>query len=324
MPSAARRGSFIPRGAITKGYEMQKALSRIFSEFSVSECDFFPSYPLSKLTTFRIGGPCTVLAVPKNVRVLTDLLSRLDNAGIPRVILGNGSNILAPDDGYCGVVIRTTAIREVKAFSHTIEADCGAPLSAVIRTANANGIAGFSHLAGIPATLGGALFMNAGAFGECIGDRVLTVRAIPAAGGPSLTLTRAECCFDYRKSVFQAHSLIVLSARLSGGRAPVAQLEEESEETLAARLKKHPLDLPSAGSAFRRPEKDYAGRLIEAAGLSGYTIGGASVSEKHAGFIVNHGGASARDVKSLIEYIRRTVMDRFGVMLMREIEYLGE
>ena len=324
MPSAARRGSFIPRGAITKGNEMHEALSRIFAEFSVAECDFFPSYPLSGLTTLRIGGVCTVLAVPKSAEVLVALLSRLEREGIPRVILGNGSNMLAPDEGYNGVVIRTTAIRNSTVFSHTIEADCGASLASVVRLANANGILGFSHLAGIPATLGGAIFMNAGAFGECIGDRVITVRAVPAAGGAPITLTRAECLFDYRKSIFQAHSLVILSARLSGGRAPVAQLERESEETLARRAQKQPLDLPSAGSAFRRPEGDYAGRLIEAAGLSGFAIGGASVSLKHAGFIVNHGGATAHDVKTLIEHIRNTVMERFGVMLVREIEYLGE
>ena len=324
MPSAARRGSFIPRGANTKGNEMQKALSRIFSEFSVSECDFFPSYPLSKLTTFRIGGPCTALAVPKSRQVLAALLSRLDHGGIPRVVLGNGSNILASDEGYRGVVIRTTAIKEVSVCSHTIEADCGALLSSVVRLANKNGISGFSRLVGIPATLGGALFMNAGAFGECVGDAVVSVCAVPASGGPPLSLTRAECLFDYRKSIFQAHSLVILSARLSGGFSSPDDLTAESENTLSARAEKQPLDLPSAGSAFRRPENGYAGRLIEAAGLSGYAVGGASVSKKHAGFIVNNGGATARDVKTLIEHIRDTVMERFGVLLMREIEYLGE
>ena len=324
MPSAARRGSFIPRGANTKGYEMQRALSRIFSEFSVLECDFFPSYPLSELTTFRIGGPCTVLAVPKSIPVFISLLSRLDEEGIPRAVLGNGSNILASDEGYRGVVIRTTALRAVSHLSNMLTADCGVPLSAIVRLANANGISGFSRLAGIPATLGGALFMNAGAFGECIGDRVLAVRAVPSSGGTPLVLTREECLFDYRKSVFQAHSLVILSADLVGRASLPNTLEDESREVLAARAKKQPLDLPSAGSAFRRPEGSYAGRLIEAAGLAGYRIGGASVSVKHAGFIVNHGGASAADVKALVDYIRNTVFERFGILLMREIEYLGE
>ena len=166
--------------------------------------------------------------------------------------------------------------------------------------------------------------MNAGAFGESIGNCVVAVRAVPASGGAALTLARKECLFDYRKSVFQSHSLVILSARLSGDRAPCDRLLEESKHTLARRAEKHPLDLPSAGSAFRRPQNDYAGRLIEAAGLSGYTVGGASVSKKHAGFIVNQGGATASDVKTLITHIRNTVMERFGVMLMREIEYLGE
>ena len=324
MPSAARRGSFIPRGALTKGNEMQQALSRIFSEFSVLECDFFPSYPLSKLTTFRIGGACTVLAVPKSTGVLCELLSRLDQAGIPRILLGNGSNVLASDEGYRGVVIRTTAIKGVEAVSGSITAECGAPLSAIVRLANALGISGFSRLAGIPATLGGALFMNAGAYGECVGDRVHSVFAVSSSGGTPFTLSGEECLFGYRKSVFQMHSLVILSARLFGAEASATALEEESARTIAARAEKQPLEYPSAGSVFRRPAGDYAGRLIEAAGLSGYQIGGAAVSEKHAGFIVNRGGASADDVKKLIDHIRATVKERFGVSLVREIEYLGE
>ena len=303
---------------------MQQALSRIFSEFSVLECDFFPSYPLSGLTTFRIGGACTVLAVPKSTQVLSVLLSRLDSEGIPRVIIGNGSNLLAPDEGYRGVVIRTTALKEVSVASHVLVADCGAPLSTIVRLANENDISGFSRLAGIPATLGGALFMNAGAYGDCIGDRVLSVCAVPAAGGVPLTLTRAECLFDYRESIFKTHSLVILSARLSGGRAPADVLKEESRQTLALRAEKQPLEYPSAGSAFRRPKGDYAGRLIEAAGLAGFRIGGAAVSTKHAGFIINCKDATAADVKMLIEYIRDTVKERFGVSLVREIEYLGE
>lgn len=303
---------------------MQRALSRIFSDFSILDCDFFPSYPLSALTTLRIGGPCTALAVPKNERALSDLLARLDGEGIPRVILGNGSNVLAPDEGYRGVVIRTTAIRDACADGNVLTASCGTPLSSLVHLANTSGVSGFAALAGIPATLGGALFMNASAFGACIGERVLSVSAVPASGGPPLTLMRTDCAFDYRKSIFQAHSLVVLSARLSGDDEAPEALLQESRDVLAARAKKHPLEYPSAGSVFRRPPGDYAGRLIEAAGLSGYKIGGAEVSTKHAGFIVNRGNATAKDVKMLIEHIRTTVRERFGVLLVREVEYLGE
>jgi UDP-N-acetylmuramate dehydrogenase len=140
------------------------------------------------------------------------------------VILGNGSNLLAPDEGYRGVVIRTAALADVGVAAHTLTASCGTPLQAVVRQANSHGLCGFSRMAGIPATLGGALYMNAGAFGECIGDTVISVRAIPATGGVPLTLSRAECDFSYRKSVFQRRGLVILSARLSGGWAPRIEL----------------------------------------------------------------------------------------------------
>ena len=303
---------------------MQKALAPIIAKFSSDECDFIPSFPLSRLTTFRIGGEASMLATPKDEVALLRLLSLLSDAGIPRILIGNGSNLLAPDAGYRGVVIRTSGLHQTSCSAHTITAECGVPLSAVAATANRYGIGGFSTLAGIPATLGGAIFMNAGAGEATIGDRVVSVRAVPAGGGEPVILGHDECHFGYRKSIFMSRGLLILSAELTGTAEPPEQLLARTAEEIAARKRKQPLELPSAGSVFKRPPGNYAAQLIEAAGLKGRRVGGAAVSEKHAGFIVNLGGATAADVKALVEIIRTTVFERFGVMLEREIEYLGE
>ncbi len=303
---------------------MQKALSRILSSFSIHECEFFPSYPLSHLTSLRIGGPADALASPKTKEALLSLLQRLDEEGIPRRIIGNGTNLLAPDEGYRGVIIRTGALHQTTAAEHTVIADCGAPLARISRIACERGIGGFSCLMGIPATLGGALFMNAGAGDETVGERVLSVVAVSPRGGAPLTLLRDECHFSYRKSLFSSRGLIILSATLGGYPASPPDLLARAEASLSRRAATQPLGTPNAGSVFKRPQGDFAGRLIEAAGLKGYRIGGVEVSRKHAGFIVNLGGATASDFRTLVEHIRNTVAEQFGVWLEREIEYIDE
>lgn len=303
---------------------MQAALNEILSAFSTDECEFFPSYPLSRLTTLRIGGPATVVAVPKCEAALCRLLRLLYDAGIPRFIIGNGSNLLAPDEGYRGVVIRTTALRRLTAEGSVLTAECGVPLAALAHLANATGIAGFSQLFGIPATLGGAIYMNAGSGDECIGDRVLTVHVVPSAGGVPFTVGGGECGFSYRNSIFRARGLVILSATLSGVSETPEALFEKTAEALRRRRETQPLDYPSAGSLFRRPCGDFAGRLIEAAGLKGYRVGGAEISRKHAGFLINIGNATAADVRALTAQVRTAVQECFGVSLEREIEYMGE
>ena len=324
MPSAVRRGSFIPRGAHIKGSKLQDPLLCVFSAFSEAECEFSFSYPLSRLTSLRIGGPADALALPKSREALIRLLSALHREGIPRRIIGNGTNLLAPDEGYRGVIVCTRRLHQITFGAHTVSADCGIGLPRLARLASERGIGGFSQLVGIPATLGGAIYMNAGAGGEAVGDRVLTVLAVPRDGGKPITLTRDECHFSYRKSMFSSRGLLVLSATLGGDPLPPRDLLLSAEAALAYRRATQPKGIPNAGSVFKRPKGDYAGRLIEAAGLKGYRIGGAMVSEKHAGFIVNAGGATAADFMALVEHIRITVAERFGVWLEREIEYLNE
>ncbi|MBO7763277.1 MAG: UDP-N-acetylmuramate dehydrogenase [Clostridia bacterium] len=303
---------------------MPDALAGIIGSFSITECEFFHHLPLSGITTFRIGGPATVVAVPKTEEALIRLLAALYRAGIPRTLIGNGSNLLASDSGYRGVVIRTVALREILTGPHGLTALCGTPLAGIAKAAGRLGIGGFSSLAGIPATLGGAIFMNAGAGDDTVGERVVSVRAVPSCGGEPFLLSRDECLFSYRSSVFSRRGLVLLSATLSGPSAPCEQIAKETAEAMVRRRRSQPLEHPSAGSVFRRPPGDYAGRLIEAAGLKGMRIGNAQVSEKHAGFIVNLGGATAEDVRSLIRHVQMTVFLRFGVSLVREIEYLGE
>ncbi|MBO7292755.1 MAG: FAD-binding protein, partial [Clostridia bacterium] len=220
---------------------MQKALAPILAQFSDSKCEFFPSYPLAQLTTFRIGGAAEMLAAPKSEEALLRLLSLLADAGIPRVVIGNGSNLLASDAGYRGVVIRTGGLHQIRRSAHTITAECGAALSAVAAMANRHGIGGFPSLAGIPGTLGGAIFMNAGAGDTAIGDRVLSVRAVPACGGVPITLGHDECHFGYRKSIFMSRGLLVLSAEITGEPEAPELLLSRTAEAIAARRSKQPL-----------------------------------------------------------------------------------
>ena len=303
---------------------MHKALSRVLSELSPEDVELEFNCPLSQYTSFRIGGPAAALALPKSEEALCRLLALLDEAGIAHTVLGNGSNVLAPDEGYAGVIILTRKLHYFSISEQTITASAGASLTAISRAATRRGIAGFAPLVGIPATLGGALFMNAGAGGATVGERVLSVRAVPATGGVPLTLSCGECLFDYRSSVFSRRCLVILGATLSGSAADTAALLDGEARAVAHRHATQPLQYPSAGSVFRRPPGDYAGRLIEAAGLKGYAVGGAMVSPLHAGFIVNTGGATAHDVKELVRIVTEKVRERFGVTLVREIEYLGE
>ncbi len=303
---------------------MQQAFSRVLDSFSPEECDFACGVALSELTTFRIGGPCLALARPRTEAALGRLLSLLHSEGIPRKVIGNGSNLLAPDRGYPGVVISTCLLNKFTLSEHTMEVGAGASLSAVCRAASRAGLDGFASLAGIPATVGGALYMNAGAFGVTIGDLVQRVRVLPSCGGEPFTLLRDECLFDYRRSLFARRGLTVLGATLSSSSVSAEEAVARERAILERRAATQPLSFPSAGSVFRRPPGDHAGRLIEAAGLKGRTVGGAQISPHHAGFIVNMGDATAADVLALVAIARDTVKERFGVTLELEIEYLGE
>ncbi|MDO4804465.1 MAG: UDP-N-acetylmuramate dehydrogenase [Lachnospiraceae bacterium] len=279
---------------------------------------------MSRHTTFRIGGPADCFVTPKNEEELRDILKVCSQEGIPYFILGNGSNLLVSDKGYRGVIIqlfRNMAGINVK--GETVTAMTGALLTQIAARAASESLTGFEFASGIPGTLGGACVMNAGAYGGEMKDVLVSVRAMDANGAVR-TFAKEELDLGYRHSALMDGGYIVLSAELKLRKGDPAEILAVMEDLKCRRTSKQPLDLPSAGSTFKRPEGYFAGKLIQDAGLRGYAVGGAKVSEKHCGFVVNTGGATAEDVSGLIRYIQGKVRDQFGVDMYPEVRFLGD
>ena len=278
--------------------------------------------PMSAHCSFRIGGPARALAVPEDVMSLAKLCSILKENHIAPMMLGNGTNILFPDEGLPLLFLVSTEKLQ-KLFllpDGALYAEAGVPLSRLASFAQQNGLAGLEFASGIPGTVGGGTIMNAGAYGGELKDVIESVVILYVPDQRLYELTREQCAFAYRTSLFKKMGgCLVLSVvfRLDkgDGEAIAAKMRELNER----RRDKQPLDLPSAGSAFKRPEGHYAAALIDEAGLKGYTVGGAQVSEKHAGFVVNRGGASSHDVYELMMHVRSTVYREKGVELEPEI-----
>ncbi len=278
--------------------------------------------PMSQHSSFRIGGPVRALAVPSDVTSLTKLCSVLKQNHIAPMMLGNGTNILFPDEGLDQVFLVSTE-KLTKMFllpDGALYAEAGVSLSKLASFAQQNGLAGLEFASGIPGTVGGGTIMNAGAYGGELKDAIESVVCLYVPDQRLYELTREQCAFAYRSSLFKKlGGCLVLSV--------VFRLEKGDGETIAAKMRelnerrrdKQPLDLPSAGSAFKRPEGYYAAALIDEAGLKGYTVGGAQVSEKHAGFVVNIGGATSHDVYDLMMHVRNTVYREKGVQMEPEI-----
>ena len=278
--------------------------------------------PMSQHSSFRIGGPVRALAVPSDVTSLTKLCSVLKQNHIAPMMLGNGTNILFPDEGLDQVFLVSTE-KLTKMFllpDGALYAEAGVSLSKLASFAQQNGLAGLEFASGIPGTVGGGTIMNAGAYGGELKDAIESVVCLYVPDQRLYELTREQCAFAYRSSLFKKlGGCLVLSV--------VFRLEKGDGEAIAAKMRelnerrrdKQPLDLPSAGSAFKRPEGYYAAALIDEAGLKGYTVGGAQVSEKHAGFVVNIGGATSHDVYDLMMHVRNTVYREKGVQMEPEI-----
>ncbi len=276
--------------------------------------------PLRSYTSFGIGGPAKLLLLPASGEELASLCQTLRRLGVKPLLLGNGSNVLAPDEGIDGVVIVTRRSAGIAREGEELTAECGAALTKLSAFAAEEGLTGLEFAYGIPGTLGGALVMNAGAYGGEMKD--VTARVDYLDGELRLCSAAGEDLgFAYRRSRFTPED-VILRARLT--------LEPGDRETVKARCREltekrkasQPLEWPSAGSAFKRPREGYAAALIDQAGLKGYAVGGAQVSEKHAGFVVNRGGATAADVKKLLEDVRKVVLDRSGILLEPEIKIL--
>ena len=280
--------------------------------------------PMAAHTTFKVGGPADFLAQVEDAGQLAGLLALCRREGVPALMMGNGSNLLVRDGGIRGVVIQCgPGLSQMDVAGEVITAGAGCMLSALSRLARDHSLAGLAFAAGIPGCLGGALVMNAGAYGGQMADVVESVQALDEGLEP-VVLSGAELELGYRRSVFMRRGLFILSARLRltpGDREAIAA---DMAEYQRRRREKQPLTLPSAGSTFKRPEGHFAGALIQQAGLMGLRVGGASVSTLHAGFVVNDQGGTAQDIERLIALIRQRVHENSGVWLTPEVRIVGE
>lgn len=280
--------------------------------------------PMKNHTTFRIGGPADALALPKTPEEVAEVVRFCHEHAQPYYVLGNGSNLLVSDEGYRGLVLQLYRnFNDIQVNGETITVQSGAMLAAVARTAYQTGLTGLEFASGIPGTIGGAVVMNAGAYGGEM-KNVLKEVAVLTKEGEVLVIPAKALELGYRTSVIPKNGWIVLGAVLQLKKGDQEQILARMEELKEQRITKQPLDLPSAGSTFKRPEGYFAGKLIMDAGLRGFTVGGAQVSEKHCGFVVNRGNATAADVWELICEVKRRVKEMTGVELEPEVKLLGD
>lgn len=279
--------------------------------------------PMKDHTSMRVGGMAEMLVLPSSVKEIRDVITALKEAHIPHVIIGNGTNLIVSDNGYFGVIIKLADnFSEITVNGNILIVQAGASIAAVANAALKNALTGLEFAAGIPGTTGGAVAMNAGAYDGEMKDVVIETTSINTAG-EIVTLKGAEHDFGYRKSIFQKQDMTVLEVKMRLEKGGQDKIKEKMQALNSRRREKQPLNLPSAGSVFKRPEGHYAGQLIENAGLRGFRIGGAQVSEKHCGFIVNTGDATAADIIALIRWVQKKVFQSSGVMLEMEVKILG-
>lgn len=280
--------------------------------------------PMSLHTTFKTGGPADLFLMPRTPTQLKESIKVLRQAEIPYYILGNGSNLLVGDKGYRGAMIQLySRMQRIRVSEEEMFVECGALLSAVAAEAADASLEGFAFASGIPGTFGGAVVMNAGAYGGEIKD-VLVSADVLTQDMEILTLSAEELDLSYRHSIVPEKGYIVLGGVLRLKKGNKEKIKEEMAELAQQRREKQPLQYPSAGSTFKRPAGYFAGKLISDAGLKGRTVGGAQVSKKHAGFLINKGGATTQDILDLILICQSTVMEKFGVKLETEVKFIGE
>ena len=279
--------------------------------------------PMSRHTTFKIGGNAEWFLMPKTKEQLLKTLEIVYGMELPSFILGNGSNLLVGDSGIRGAVICLKNMDAIEVCGDEIYAQAGAILSRVSTVAANAALAGPEFSSGIPGSVGGAVFMNAGAYDHEMKEIIKSVEYMDMQGN-FFEIPAEECEFGYRTSKFAGGDYIILGCTLKLKPGNVDEIKAKIADYTQRRVSKQPIEKPSAGSTFKRPTGYFAGTLIEQAGLKGYSIGGAQVSEKHAGFVINTGGATAEDVLNLIEHIKKTVFEKFGVMLEPEVKMIGE
>ncbi|PRX29431.1 UDP-N-acetylmuramate dehydrogenase [Orenia metallireducens] len=279
--------------------------------------------PLKEYTTFKIGGPADILVIPNSIKELKEVLITIQDIDIPFFILGKGSNVIVGDRGFRGIVINTEKLNHIKVEGKEIISETGILLADVSDKALEVGLTGLEFASGIPGSLGGAIYMNAGAYGGMIEDVITEVRCL-SYQGEELTLSKEELKLSYRHSILQDEPLIAVEARISLDYGNKKEIKAKIDDLTDKRWTKQPMEMPSAGSIFKRPENYYASALIDEAGLKGTRVGEAEVSKKHAGFIVNLGNASAEDVKNLIKLVQDEIYQKNGVKLEVEPRFIGE
>ena len=290
----------------------------------VSEDQILKDEPMDKHTKFRAGGKADYLVMPSNEEQVRDLVLLLKKENVPYYVMGNGSNLLVRDQGFKGVIIQIARkMNQIRVEGETIYAQAGALLSKIAAQALGEGLTGFEFASGIPGTLGGAVMMNAGAYGGEMKQVIVNACVLTSAG--EIAVIPADLMeLGYRTSVFAKNQDIILSAQLKLEYGNEAVIREYMDELKEQRVSKQPLEYPSAGSTFKRPEGYFAGKLIQDAGLRGFQVGGAQVSEKHCGFVINKDHATATDILSLMEQVSDKVEAKFGVRLEPEVKIIGE
>ncbi len=302
-----------------------KTLNNLKIKFKdiVGENNVLINEPMKNHTYFKVGGPADILVIPHSIEEATAIIKECKEAEEPYYLIGNGSNLLVKDGGIRGVVIKLAALDTIEVQGDSIVAECGAQLSDISEKALEHSLKGFEFACGIPGSIGGAVFMNAGAYdGEMV--HVVDKAIVLDKEGNLKELKNGELELGYRTSAIMKYGYFVVKVHISLMKGDAEKIKGRIDELTTRRKEKQPLEYPSAGSTFKRPDGYFASKLIQDLGLKGYSIGGAAVSEKHSGFIINKNNATAKDVLQLIEYVQKAVKDKFNVELNTEVRIIGE
>ena len=301
-------------------------IEEILEKSKLNKENLYYDEPMAKHTSFKIGGPADLFIKVDNIEELKETLDLSKQNQIPLTIIGNGSNLLVTDKGIRGITVNLN-LKDIEIKNENnkqiIKVDAGVPVGLLAQKLLKEEIAGFEELSGIPGTIGGAVIMNAGAHGKEIKDILKKVTAMDYDGN-IYEFTNEECKFSYRNSKFQKEKYIILQATLELEKGNSTEIKEKMDEYMQFRKEKQPIEYPNAGSTFKRGEDFVTAKLIDEAGLKGYKVGGAQVSEKHAGFIVNVDNATAKDVIELTDYIKEKIEEKFGKKINLEIQIIGE
>ena len=300
---------------------MNKTIEELKAVLAVE--NIIENEPMKKHTSFKVGGPANLFLRPQSKEELEKVLKICKASGKPFYIMGNGSNLIVRDGGYSGIIINTKELNLVKVEGETLIAEPGISLKDLADIALEEKLTGIEFASGIPGSLGGAVTMNAGAYdGEM--KKIITSIQVITEDGTVKTIPQAACAFGYRSSVLQANNWVLISVEIQLKQGNYQEIKDKMLDLNTQRATKQPLEYPSAGSTFRRPEGYYAGKLVQDAGFRGHRVGGAQVSEKHSGFVINRDGATATDILNLIGAIQAGVRSQFGVELKTEVIVIGQ